>query len=72
MSLHCPTCGAADDGSINGYACRAHRAEAHMNAARALIIDWRDEAKLAHSNARANAFNACADELESSLDRLWP
>lgn len=27
MSLHCPTCGAADDGTVNGWVHRAYRSE---------------------------------------------
>lgn len=42
MSLHCPTCGAADDavGGVNGWVYRAQRAEARLDNVRAEVAKY--------------------------------
>lgn len=36
MSLHCPTCGAADDETVNGWVHRAQAAEAMLERVKQL------------------------------------
>lgn len=67
MSLHCPTCGTADDGTVNGWVHRAYRAEAKLDTLRTLIEEWRQDADHYNDLARV-ALHMCANQLERRLD----
>lgn len=67
MSLHCPSCGTADDGTANGYLHRAWQAEGKLDDLRTLVAEWREDA--GHYDDLAGvALRMCAAQLERMLD----
>lgn len=71
MSLHCPSCGAADDGTANGYADRAFRAEAVLRAIRDRLKVWRYAAPGYHTDDVGDILVECADDLEQLLGPFY-
>lgn len=71
MSLHCPTCGAADDGTRNGWVYRAYRSEHIVDAVKDLAQEWYTQAKTEDTEGEC-FLTFCADNLLAKIkEATW-